>query len=237
MLNSKKIATLSLILIVEVLLIRMPFFAESTKQVPIIQPPITIEELEKIETAGTYPISIEATDEEGRVVEKIIYVTIEFARTVKSEKYQEAIDAQDIKVEKDKIMKLTTTQLIELANARAWSTKDGTMLAIKDVNIWKVNDYYYRVKFATELGTTIEINVQEYQGQPLQLNNTIIHEAEQIYAINQSIRKNVLIVSLLIFFLPITFLGILTYLTTRQINIIKKSIYDDVKVEKSREIL
>jgi|GEM_PF-5886969 len=232
MLNSKKIATLSLILIAEVLLMQVPFLATSVEQAPI-----TIEELEKIETAGTYPISIEATDREGRVVEKIIYITIEFTRTVKSEKYQEAIDAQDIKIEKDQIMKLTTPQLIELANARAWSTKDGAMIPITDTDIWKVNDYYYRVKFATKLGTTIEINVQEYQGQPFKLTNTIIHEAEQIYTMNQSFRKNVLVLSLLIFFLPVTLLGILTYLTTKQINIVKKFIYDDLKIDKSREIL
>lgn len=154
----------------------LPFFAEESE---VIDEKIyTVEEIEVIEEAGTYPVRISYTNSEtGVTVEDIIYLTVSHQRTIVNETLQEAIDAHDIEIKKGYFDKLSDQELMYLTNAKAWQLQNGQKIEIKNVDRDEKNADInrYKVTFSTEQGTNITVHV-------IESSEVIISKNEEYYS-------------------------------------------------------
>ena len=111
------------------------------------------EELTEIRQAGTYSVQITA-EESGEMVDRVVQITIKYPYTVVDNKNGEGIDASDFEYQiGEPPEKLGDEQLIERANAHAWSLQDGSGIAITKTVVEKVSDYQYNISFYTGKGT------------------------------------------------------------------------------------
>lgn len=132
---------------------------------------------ENYDEAGTYPIEVSSTDENGKVISKTIYVTVLFEKTVVNKEVQEAIDAHDVLIESGLFRQLSNDDLIRITNAHAWHTDDGSTVPITSVITHVVDEASgkYQVSFATELGSTITVNVYESEKKILPVSNVYLN--------------------------------------------------------------
>ena len=124
---------------------------------------LTETEISEETTAGTYPVLISAKNEKGEEKEIIVYITITTPNTVVDEEIQEGIDATPIEVEQKVLETLTKDQLIALTNAHAWNLKTGESIPLVEARWYQVtnnNSSQYRAYFATEKGTSTEVDMQ-----------------------------------------------------------------------------
>lgn len=190
---------------------------------PSTKEPISQEELQYLEEAGTYPVRLQIQD--GRVTEeRIVYVTVTFPRTIVSEVYQEAIDAYDFELAQATIDELSNEQLIALARAHAWSTYDGHAIAITDVQV-SGSASGYLVSFATELGTSITVNARV-------VPEVIFADAKSYYYSGFGLLQEytfLIVTFLIILFLvlPIIFLTLLYFRSQRLYKDTEKLLYKE----------
>lgn len=120
-----------------------------------------------VEDVGTYPITYSYYDEEtGLEKEKTVYVTLTRDKTIINQEYQEAIDANDLLVEKGVLDEVTDEELIRMTNAKAWDVRTGNSLPIVVVELKVVNEAQgiYSVFYSTQAGTSVVIYIVEMEG-------------------------------------------------------------------------
>ncbi|TLG72962.1 hypothetical protein [Culicoidibacter larvae] len=190
---------------------------------PLTKEPISQEELQYVEEAGTYAVRLQIRD--GNVTEeRIIYVTVTFPRTIVSEVYQEAIDAYDFELTNADIGELSEVQLIALARAHAWSTYDGHEIAIASVRTSNSASGYL-VSFATELGTSITVNARV-------VPEVIFDDAKSYYSSGFGVLQEytfVVVTVLIILFLvvPLVLITILYFRSQRLYKETEKLLYEE----------
>lgn len=118
---------------------------------------INIDDTQITENAGSYPVTITYRDENGKETTEEIYVTIYAPRTIVYN--GEAIDAHDIELTTDIVADLTDTDLIKLANAKAWLTKNGASVPIAKVEKKRMNTSRYEITFTSQNNAAATINL------------------------------------------------------------------------------
>ena len=153
----RKKQMLSSIIIVLFMLIIVPFQAEETTKITDASAITTATE------AGSYPVTFQYTDENGKLITTTIYITIMYLRTTVSDQQGEGIDAHDIEVGTGIFDKLTDADLLTLTKAHAWNLADGTPVPITTITKTTKNKQLgkYQVTFKTDKGTATTINVLE----------------------------------------------------------------------------
>jgi len=113
------------------------------------------------EEAGTYPVIITHIAEDGTTTQKTIYVTLYRYNTVESIEEQEAIDAHDAMITKERFDNLTDQEIIQLLKAHAWDTKTGKRIPITTIkyNILNADLGLYSIDLATAKGTTTTVKL------------------------------------------------------------------------------
>ena len=122
---------------------------------------INIDDTQVAENAGSYPITITYRDENGKETTEEIYVTIYAPRTTVYN--GEAIDAHDIELTTDIVSDLSDTDLIKLANAKAWLTQNGTPVPITKVEKKRISTSRYQITFTSQNNAVATINLVIHQ--------------------------------------------------------------------------
>lgn len=115
------------------------------------------------EEAGTYPVEIVYTTDDGRNLKKTVYITIRYPKTNTSELIGEGIDAMDVSLDPEIFEKLTDEDIIKLAKAHAWLLVDGSNIPITVANKKHINNNpnIYEVTFATANALSVTVTFSE----------------------------------------------------------------------------
>lgn len=199
----------------------LSFFIPSTMEAKVY----TKEEISTIEEAGTYPVRVYTKDEKGNDIESIFYVTLTFPNTVVSKANGEGIDASDFEVKKGKT--LTDQEVIDFANARAWSLGDGSEIPITKVVRNERDGTLSEVSFMTEKGTTVTVKEIETVGESLFTNEEFMYlhtgSMKMVWENLGFSQLTLLIIILLV--CPVLLVSILFFLLQQKINRIKRLLF------------
>lgn len=180
------------------------FMATNTQQEKQNEPPAYVDDSQLNETteAGTYPIDLIYEDENGVQTKRTIYVTIAHRRTQENNDAAEAIDAYDLELNIGEFSKLSDTELIQLAKAKAWNTKNGQAILIPIVErqIIDKNAGIYEASFKTAKGTATTIHITELENMYMQIGDKYLNYEMNYVVTVFSIISLILVIFLLIIF-------------------------------------
>lgn len=147
--------------------------------------------------AGTYFYRLYYKDDQNRIIDKIIKVTVTLPKTVFDEENSEGINAYDFKIPKGTIDSLTLSDLINYGSARAWDTITGKTVPITSVEVKRINSFLLEVTYTTQKGTSTMVQALEFNKSVLHLDKTFLQFYEAYRFINLRLSTILIVISLI----------------------------------------
>lgn len=136
------------------------------------------DEIESIDKAGTYFITI-FTNDNGTIIEQQIPVVITFQSTVVDESNNEGIDASDFRILiGEDPHDLSTDSLIAKSNAYAWDLDTNQSIPITSAIVTNVRNQFWEVTFSTAKETSISVNVTTSKSLVFNLEHQTVNSVE-----------------------------------------------------------